>query len=93
MKKSKQASLAFITFLALVVYSCKPNDNKNAMEPQNSHGEGAVDTTKIPNFDSAHADSSHASINRNKIFNNRIWFNAATFNSKKKENVLDVDRG
>ena len=92
MKKSKQASFAFVAAVALVMYSCKPNGDKNSMDTENSHGEGAVDSTKIPKFDSAHADSSHASLSEKKILNNSIWFNAANVNRiEKKENVFQVD--
>lgn len=63
MKKIQQVTLALITALSLFIYSCSPNGDKNSMDPENSSGEGATDTTKIPNFDSSHtSDSSHASL-------------------------------
>ena len=52
-----------MTAISLLIYSCGPNDNKGSMDQKNSNGEGATDTTKIPNFDSSHtSDSSHASL-------------------------------
>ncbi|MEJ7679391.1 MAG: hypothetical protein WKG06_16330 [Segetibacter sp.] len=70
--------MTLITAVSILIFSCGPNDDKNSMDPENSNGEGAVDSTKIPNFDSTHASaSSHASssgphfatpsINTNKI--------------------------
>ena len=78
-----------MTAITLLIYSCGPNDNKGSMDQENSNKEGAVDSTKVPNFDSTHAtDSSHASIHQggNTIRNNR--FNLITiktgFNTKNR---------
>lgn len=63
MKKIQQVSLVLITALTLFIYSCAPNGDKNPTDTENSEGEGAIDSTKIPDFDSAHAsDSPHASL-------------------------------
>lgn len=63
MKKIQQVSLALITAITIFIYSCGPNDNKGSMDQKNSGGEGATDSTRIPNFDSSRAkDSSHASL-------------------------------
>jgi len=69
MKKVQQVSLVLMTAVTLLIYSCGPNDNKGSMDQENSNKEGAVDSTKVPNFDSTHAtDSSHASVpGRNSI--------------------------
>lgn len=62
MKKIQQVTLALVT-VCIFVCSCGPNDDKGSMDDKNSGGEGGVDTTKIPNFDSAHAsDSTHSSL-------------------------------
>ncbi|HKG67547.1 MAG TPA: hypothetical protein VKA92_01670 [Segetibacter sp.] len=53
---------ALITATALSMSSCGPNDNKGSMDQENSNKEGAVDSSKIPGFDSSHVDSSHASL-------------------------------
>lgn len=77
MKKIQQLSLAFITASCVFIYSCGPNDSKGSMDQDNSHKEGAVDSTKIPNFDSAHAsDSPHASLSGHILFHT-IQFNRA----------------
>lgn len=58
MKKIQLASIVFLTALTLFISSCGPNDDKGSMDQDNSHKEGSVDSTKIPNFDSAHAGDS-----------------------------------
>ena len=55
MKKIQQLSLALITASSIFICSCGPNDDKGAMDEENSHKEGAVDSTRIPNPDSSHA--------------------------------------
>lgn len=61
-EKIQQVTLALVT-LCIFASSCGPNDDKGAMDDKSSGGEGAVDTTKIPNFDSTHAsDSTHSSL-------------------------------
>ncbi|MDB5249533.1 MAG: hypothetical protein JWQ40_3927 [Segetibacter sp.] len=54
MKKFQKAALALVTASCLALYACGPNDDKNGMDPANSDGEGAIDSTRIPNFDSSH---------------------------------------
>ncbi len=61
MKKIHLATLALLTAFSISICSCGPNDNKGSMDDKNSGGEGAVDSTKIPKFDSSNSsDSSHA---------------------------------
>jgi len=56
MKNIKQATLALITAAGIFMYGCGgPNDDKGSMDQKNSNGEGAVDSTRIPNFDSSNA--------------------------------------
>lgn len=62
MKKIQQVTSALV-IICISICSCGPNDDKGGMDDKNSGGEGAVDTTKIPNFDSTHAsDSTHSSL-------------------------------
>jgi hypothetical protein len=44
-------TILFAAFFAIT--ACNPNGNENSMQPENSSGEGAVDSTKIPHFDTA----------------------------------------
>ena len=63
MKKIQQVSLALLTTISILIYSCGPTDDKGGMDEKNSDGEGAVDSSRLPNLDSTHAsDSSHASL-------------------------------
>lgn len=62
MKKTQQVTWALITTTVIFISSCGPNDDKNLMDQENSNKEGAVDSTRIPGFDSSHVDSSHASL-------------------------------
>lgn len=63
MKKNQQITFALIAALGIMIYSCGPNDDQGSMDSKNSNKEGAIDSTKIPNFDSTNAkDSSHASL-------------------------------
>lgn len=97
MKKNKQASFAFITALSLFIFSCGPNDSKGGMDQNNSHKEGAVDSTKIPNFDSTHAsDSSHASLSGHDIHIHSIELNSGKIKraySEKENNILYSQAG
>lgn len=61
MKKIQQVTWALITATALFISSCGPNDDKGSMDQENSNKEGAVDSSRMPGFDSSHVDSSHAS--------------------------------
>ncbi len=90
MKKNQQVTFALITALSLFIYSCGPNSDKGGMDEENSNKEGAVDSTRIPNFDSTHAsDSSHASLSGQDIFIHTIQLNPAKikFTFFKKENI------
>jgi hypothetical protein len=51
MKRIKKGVMALIIAASLTVYSCGPNDDKGGMDQKNSNGEGAIDSTRLPNFD------------------------------------------
>lgn len=57
MKNIKHATLALTTVACIFLSSCGPNDDKGSMDQKNSNGEGAVDSTKVPKFDSSHASA------------------------------------
>ncbi|WP_018616534.1 hypothetical protein [Segetibacter koreensis] len=78
MKKIQKVSLAFIAATTFFIYACGPNDNKGSMDEKNSGGEGAVDSTKIPNFDSSHADSSHASLSSPELIPSTVAYKTKT---------------
>lgn len=94
MKRNQKIILALITAGSLFIYSCGgPNDNQGGMDSKNSDKEGGIDSTKIPNFDSAHAgDSAHAAIERKKISVKTIQFNPAgekvAFSGKSKKGLF-----
>jgi len=52
MKNLKKGFLALFVSCSLAMFSCGPNDDKGAMDQDNSKGEGAVDSTRLSNFDS-----------------------------------------
>jgi hypothetical protein len=52
MKKIQKGVLVILIAASVAVYSCGPTDDKNSMDEENSAGEGALDSTRIPNFDS-----------------------------------------
>ena len=63
MKKNHQITFALFAALSVAIISCGPNDDEGSMDSKNSNKEGAIDSTRIPNFDSTNAkDSSHASL-------------------------------
>lgn len=51
MKKFKIASTALFASALLTFASCGPNDDKGGMDEKNSEGEGAIDTSRLSNFD------------------------------------------
>ena len=51
-------SLLGITIIGLSICGCGPNDDKGPMDQEYSHKEGAVDSTRIPGFDSSNASDS-----------------------------------
>jgi hypothetical protein len=61
----KKAAFAFFVALTMSFYSCGPNDNKGGMDEKNSNGEGAIDSTRLTNFDSTSTtNGSDSSINK-----------------------------
>jgi hypothetical protein len=55
MKKIKGGILLLVTALFISVSSCGPNDDSGGMDQKNSDGEGKIDSTRIPNFDTTSA--------------------------------------
>jgi hypothetical protein len=55
MKNLQKAFLALLFSCSIAFYSCGPNDDKGSMDQDNSKGEGAVDSTRLSNFDSTSA--------------------------------------
>jgi hypothetical protein len=62
MKNLQKAFLALLFSCSITLYSCGPNDDKGGMDQDNSKGEGAVDSTRLSNFDSASTGSSDSTI-------------------------------
>lgn len=52
MKNIRKGVLAVLVACSITIYSCGPNDNKGGMDTENSKGEGAIDSTRLTNFDS-----------------------------------------
>lgn len=53
MKLIQKGVLALLVALCFTIYSCGgPNDDKGGMDEKNSSGEGAIDSTRLTNFDS-----------------------------------------
>lgn len=80
MKNMGKITMATIVAAGLLIAGCGPNDDKGSMDQKNSNGEGAVDSTKIPKFDSSHASLSapnyrnHANEKNNSVKRN-LHFN------------------
>ena len=53
MKLIQRGALALLVAMCMTVYSCGPTDDKGGMDEKNSSGEGAIDSTRLPNFDSS----------------------------------------
>jgi hypothetical protein len=49
----KKVGFPIVVALTMSFYSCGPNDDKGSMDVKNSNGEGAIDSTRLTNFDSA----------------------------------------
>lgn len=49
----KKRLLVIMVASSLVFYSCGPTDNKGSMDEKNSSGEGAIDSTRLTNFDTS----------------------------------------
>ena len=53
MKSIQKGAMALIIAASMTLYSCGPNDDKGGMDQKNSSGEGAIDSTRLPNFDTS----------------------------------------
>lgn len=49
----KKGLLIIMVAGTLVLDSCGPTDNKGSMDEKNSSGEGAIDSTRLTNFDTS----------------------------------------
>lgn len=59
MKNIQKVVFALLIVLTTSAYGCGgPNDDKGGMSEKNSDGEGAIDSTRLTNFDSTTAHSS-----------------------------------
>lgn len=52
MRNIKGKFFTLLVTVVVVLYACSPQGSDNSTK-QNSQGEGAIDSTKIPHFDSA----------------------------------------
>jgi hypothetical protein len=52
MKMIRKGCLALLVMSCITIYGCGPNDDKGGMDQENSQGEGAIDSTRLTNFDS-----------------------------------------
>ena len=59
----EKAAFALLVASTIGLCSCGPNDDKGSMDQKNSNGEGAVDSTRLTNFDST---STHNSTDSNR---------------------------
>jgi hypothetical protein len=53
MKLIQKGALALLVAACVTIYSCGPTDDKGGMDEKNSSGEGAIDSTRLTNFDSS----------------------------------------
>jgi len=61
----KKAAFPLLVALTISFYSCGPNDDKGSMDVKNSNGEGAIDTTRLTNFDSTNVtNGSDSTVNK-----------------------------
>ena len=61
----KKAGFSLLIALTMSCYSCGPNDDKGSMDQKNSNGEGAIDSTRLTNFDStAVTNGSDSNVNK-----------------------------
>lgn len=61
MKLAQKLALVLIVAISMSVYSCGPNDDKGGMDQENSKGEGAIDSSRLTNFDTASMTSGNDS--------------------------------
>ena len=52
MKIVQRVAITLLIAGCMTAYGCGPNDNKGSMDVKNSNGEGAIDSTRLTNFDS-----------------------------------------
>lgn len=52
MKNLQKGLLALLIAVSMTIFSCGPTDDKGGMDEKNSNGEGAVDSTRLTDFDS-----------------------------------------
>lgn len=75
MKRFKIALNALLLSMGFLAYACTPNGDENSTDQDFIEGEGIIDSTKIPNFDSSEfkvdTATSRASIH---IFEERLNF-------------------
>lgn len=55
MKNIQKGMLALLVASSITIYSCGPTDDKGGMDTENSKGEGAIDSSRLTNFDSTSA--------------------------------------
>ena len=53
MRKIQNLTFALLFGICLFLYSCGPSDDNSSMDQNTSQGEGEVDSTRLPNLDSA----------------------------------------
>ena len=53
MKLIQKGMLALLMASCVTIYSCGPTDDKGGMDEKNSSGEGAIDSTRLTNFDTS----------------------------------------
>jgi hypothetical protein len=61
MKLIQKGALALLVAASVTVYSCGPNDDKGSMDQENSKGEGAIDSSRLTNFDTSSITSGNDS--------------------------------
>jgi hypothetical protein len=65
MQYSKKILQCLCIGALLFATACGPNDDKGASDTKNSGGEGAIDTTRMPNFDTVPHNPGSAGENNN----------------------------
>jgi len=55
MKNIRRGAFTLLVALCAGIYSCGPTDDKGGMDQENSDGEGAVDSSRLTNSDTAAA--------------------------------------
>jgi hypothetical protein len=52
MEMIRRGFIALLVISCITVYGCGPTDDKGGMDQENSQGEGAIDSSRLTNFDS-----------------------------------------